>query len=103
MDIVGPAAWGGRGQGGTFRGDRNSNPLKYESIVAVSEFAGGRLSQVRLYPTDLGHDERMAHRGVPRLASPKVARRVLNRLRKLSEPFGTTIDIEDGVGIIRLQ
>ena len=103
MDIVGPAAWGGRGQGGTFRGDRNSNPLKYESIVAVSEFAGGRLSQVRLYPTDLGHDERMAHRGVPRLASPEVARRVLDRLRKLSEPFGTTIDIEDGVGIIRLQ
>ena len=103
MDIVGPAAWGGRGQGGTFRGDRNSNPLKYESIVAVSEFAGGRLFQVRLYPTDLGHDERMAHRGVPRLASPEVARRVLDRLRKLSEPFGTTIDIEDGVGIIRLQ
>ena len=103
MDIVGPAAWGGRGQGGTFRGDRNSNALKYESIVAVSEFAGGRLSQVRLYPTDLGHGERMAHRGVPRLASPEVARRVLDRLRKLSEPFGTTIDIEDGVGIIRLQ
>lgn len=103
MDIVGPAAWGGRGQGGTFRGDRNSNPLKYESIVAVSEFAGGRLSQVRLYPTDLGHSERMARRGVPRLASPEVARRVLDRLRKLSEPFGTTIDIEDGVGIIRLR
>ena len=103
MDIVGPAGWGGRGQGGTFRGDRNSNPLKYESIVAVSEFAGGRLSQVRLYPTDLGHGERMARRGVPRLASPEVARRVLDRLRKLSEPFGTTIDIEDGVGIIRLQ
>ena len=101
MDIVGPAAWGGRGQGGTFRGDRNSNPLKYEGIIAVSEFAGGRLSEVRLHPTDLGHAERMAHRGVPRLAAPEVARRVLERLRRLSAPLGTNIEIEEGIGIIR--
>ena len=103
MDIVGPAAWGGRGQGGTFRGERNSNPLKYESIIAVSEFAGGRLTEVRLHPTDLGHAERMAQRGVPRLASREVGRRVLERLRQLSEPFGTTIEIEGGVGVIRLE
>lgn len=103
MDIVGPAAWGGRGQGGTFRGGRNSNPLKYESIVAVSEFAGGRLKEVRLYPTDLGHAARMAHRGVPRLASPEVADRVLERLQKLSEPYGTMIEVDGHVGVIRLR
>ena len=103
MDIVGPAAWGGSGQGGTFRGGRNSNPLKYESIIAVSEFAGGELAEVRLYPTDLGEKERMAHRGVPRLASPEVAKRTLGRLQKLSEPFGTTITIDGNVGVIRVR
>ena len=103
MDIVGPAAWGGRGQGGTSRGGTNSNPLKYESVVAVSEFANGQLAEVRLYPTDLGQDARMAHRGVPRLASSDVAQRTLSRLQKLSEPFGTTIAIEGDVGIIRVR
>ena len=43
----------------------------------------------------------MAHRGVPRIAPPEVAQRILTRLQKLSAPFGTTITIENGVGIIR--
>jgi poly-gamma-glutamate synthesis protein (capsule biosynthesis protein) len=31
-----------------------------------------------------------------------VARRILERLQRLSAPYGTTIAIEGGVGVIRL-
>lgn len=77
-------------------------PAKYESIVAVSEFSGDRLVEVRLYPVELRYDsERLAHRGIPETASPETGRRILERLRELSAPLGTTIVIEDGVGVIR--
>ena len=97
MDIVGLSGLGGVG-----RGEENSPPIKYESIVAVSRFDKGQLAEVRLYPVQLTDDGvRMAHRGVPRLASPATAQRILTRLQKLSQPFGTTIAIEGNIGVIR--
>lgn len=85
------------------RGDVNSDPTKYESVVAVNRFEGGVLAEVRLHPVTLGYAARMAHRGVPRAASPEDARRILERLQALSAPYGTTLAIQDGVGVIRLQ
>jgi poly-gamma-glutamate synthesis protein (capsule biosynthesis protein) len=43
----------------------------------------------------------MAHRGVPRLAGPEAARRILTRLQRLSAPLGTTIAIDGAIGVIR--
>jgi poly-gamma-glutamate synthesis protein (capsule biosynthesis protein) len=76
-------------------------PVKYESIIAVSEFEDGKLSEVRLHPIELTYEVRMAQRGLPRIASPEAAQRILTRLQELSEPLGTTIRIEGGVGYIR--
>ncbi|MDZ4373802.1 MAG: CapA family protein [Phenylobacterium sp.] len=85
------------------RGDVNSDPAKYESVVAVNRFEGGSLAEVRLHPVTLGAQMRMAHRGVPRAASAADARRILARLQALSAPYGTTIAIEDNIGVIRLR
>lgn len=77
-------------------------PAKYESVVAVNEFSGDRLVEVRLYPVELRYDsERMARRGIPETAPPATARRILERLKELSEPLGTTVTIEGNVGYIR--
>ena len=84
------------------RGGLNSPPIKYESIVAVSEFQGGQLSEVHLHPIELTYDVRMAHRGLPRLASSETGQRILRRLQRLSEPLGTTIEIEGDHGVIRV-
>jgi poly-gamma-glutamate synthesis protein (capsule biosynthesis protein) len=95
MDVIGLA---GLGRG---RGDENSPPIKYESIIALSRFQGGQLAEVKLQPIELTDDVRMANRGIPRLASPQAAQRILTRLQKLSAPLGTTITIENNVGYIR--
>lgn len=77
-------------------------PVKYESIIAVNEFENGQLSEARLYPVELGYDSnRMAHRGIPRLADDATSRRILERLQELSAPYGTSISIRGNVGFIR--
>ena len=84
------------------RGERSfSDPRLYESVIAISRYEGGRVAEIRLYPIDLGATEQGAGRGVPRMADAAFGRRILERLQRLSEPFGTTITIEKGIGIIR--
>ncbi|HEV2388626.1 MAG TPA: CapA family protein [Candidatus Acidoferrales bacterium] len=75
----------------------------YTSVIAVSTYERGQVSEIHLYPIDLGIDRRWNQRGVPRLASPDVARSILERLADLSKPFGTAIEIQGSVGLIRVQ
>ncbi|PDT34700.1 MULTISPECIES: CapA family protein [Sinorhizobium] len=87
-----------------FEGDGGfTNPVYYESIIAISRFEQNRLSELRLIPVELGYSGRFANRGVPRPATPPQAQAILGRLQRLSEPFGTEIEIENDVGIIRLR
>jgi poly-gamma-glutamate synthesis protein (capsule biosynthesis protein) len=86
------AMWNGR----TFGGD-----VWYQSVVTTSRFEKGGVAEIRLQPIDLSYSARGADRGVPRLASPEVSRTILERLQRLSKPFGTSIAIEQGVGVIR--
>ena len=76
-------------------------PINYESAIAVSKFDKGRLQEVRVYPIWARHDGPLSRRGVPMTAPPDIAQRILQRLQKLSEPFGTRIEVEGNVGVIR--
>ncbi|MET3757184.1 poly-gamma-glutamate synthesis protein (capsule biosynthesis protein) [Rhizobium binae] len=78
-----------------------SDPIFYESVIALSRFENNRLAELQLHPIELGHSCRFANRGVPRLAVGEQARRILDRLQELSKPFGTEITIKDGLGIIK--
>jgi poly-gamma-glutamate synthesis protein (capsule biosynthesis protein) len=73
----------------------------FQTVIAVTRYAGGRASEVRLYPIDLGYGEPLTRSGIPHPASPEVARAILERLQRISKPFGTEIAIEAGVGVIR--
>lgn len=100
MDVIGLA-----GQGGPERsvGPPDAEfPAKFESIIAISEFAGGNLKEVRLHPIETRYDaEKLALRGIPRIAPPDTAQRILRRLQELSAPLGTTISIQGNIGVIR--
>lgn len=80
-----------------------SNQVFYESMIPVSRFERNQLVELRVYPIELGHTKRFANRGGPRLAPAPQGKAILERLQKLSKPFGTVISIESGVGVISLQ
>ena len=78
------------------------DPIWYESVIAESRFEGGQVAEIRLYPVELGYELRGANRGQPRMARPEAAGKILESLRRLAEPYGTEVRIENGVGVIRL-
>jgi poly-gamma-glutamate capsule biosynthesis protein CapA/YwtB (metallophosphatase superfamily) len=73
----------------------------YDSAVSVTEFKGGKPSVVRIYPITTIVD-RPAAFGGSKIATGADAKRVLERIQKESEPFGTEIKIENDVGVIRI-
>jgi hypothetical protein len=74
-----------------------------ESIIASSHFENGRLTEVRIYPVDLGQTPRPGSQvGIPRRPTPEVAKKILDEVIEYSKPFGTKIVVENGVGIIRI-
>lgn len=78
-----------------------ANPFQYQSVAATMTFGSCGVSRIELTPLDLHQDWRMADRGVPTLASPAMARTIIDRLRKLSLPYGTNILFDGKTGTIR--
>jgi poly-gamma-glutamate synthesis protein (capsule biosynthesis protein) len=80
------------------------DPATQEGILTTTQFENGKLTEVRLYPVDLGGSRRPISRmGIPTVPSADDARRILKSLQDYSKPFGTTIAIEDNVGVIRIH
>ncbi len=73
-----------------------------ESLVAVSRYEDGQLTEVRLHPIELGYDGPDSRLGIPRVASAAIGGPILERVRRLSLDLGTTIEIEGNVGVIRV-
>jgi poly-gamma-glutamate capsule biosynthesis protein CapA/YwtB (metallophosphatase superfamily) len=80
-----------------------ADPLYWESVVARVTFRGGHPAEVRLTPITLGFGRSRWQRGRPESAEPETSARILGRLQKLSQPFGTKIEVQDGRGIITIE
>lgn len=79
------------------------NPAKwYDGVVVKTDYEGGKVRQLRLYPLDLGNTFDLKRRGIPHLASAENARRILEDIRAYSARFGTKITIEGSTGIVRI-
>src|SRR5262249_12260856 len=72
----------------------------FDSAVAVSEFQGGVVSRIVIYPRTIETAPGPTH-GLPRVASHADALRILGRMRDASVQFGTRMTIEDDLGIVR--
>ena len=90
----------GRSGGGTraFAGD----PVFWQSVVAVCNYARGELREILLYPIDMGYGRPIPQRGRPLLAEGPMAQQTLTWLQEVSRPYGTEITIQGDVGVIRL-
>jgi hypothetical protein len=78
-----------------------SSPVWYESVIAVPTFRGTQVTELKLYPIELGHKAPRSQRGTPRIADQTTSRTIIERLTKLSSAFGTTIRFENGLGTWR--
>lgn len=74
----------------------------WESVLPVCRFEEGSLEEVRLLPVDLQRELPRPRRGRPVRAAGAVANRILDRLADLSAPYGTEVDIDAGIGRLRL-
>ena len=74
----------------------------HESVVARVVFRNRRPVQVILTPVTLSAGAERADRGIPRLSDPEMAKLILEKLQKLSEPYGTKIEVNNGIGTINI-
>jgi poly-gamma-glutamate capsule biosynthesis protein CapA/YwtB (metallophosphatase superfamily) len=72
-----------------------------ESLLIEGKYDGGKLVQLNVYPVDLGPTRVGSRLGIPELAKGEVANRILEQVREFSKPFGTKVEIEKGIGVIR--
>ena len=87
----------------------------WSSAIAIIEMKGREMTGMTLHPVEMGRDvtlEATIRRGTgsgthpltegrPIMADKENGYRVLERLQRLSAEFGTRIDIQDGVGVVK--
>ena len=84
-------------------------PANQRAYVARVMYEDGILTEIRIYPVDLGGDGRPWSRtDVPMKPEPPLAREILSQVQEYSSPFGTNISIEDDpaygpIGVIRVE
>jgi len=69
--------------------------------VAVCDFDGPDVTEIRLYPIQLGAPQARSQRGRPMLAEPEAGERTIEQIAVLSAKYGTTVTSRDGIGVIR--
>ena len=86
-------------------GGRKGHPAHrgfWENVAVKCAFSKGALAELRVYPVDMGFGRPRPQRGRPVLAGGAVAKRILDRMARLSKTFGTEIRVEKNVGVVRL-
>ena len=75
----------------------------WEAVVAVPRFRDRQLVELALHPIDLGFQRPRQVRGRPLFANEELGRKIIGDLQRLSEPFGTEIEIRRGIGYVQLD
>ncbi len=73
----------------------------WQSVIAECRFESRKLDRITLHPIDMGHGKPRSQRGRPVLAEGRVMRTALDRIKRLSKPFGVDVKIKNGVGIVK--
>ena len=73
--------------------------VMYEAIIPYWEAEDGKLTKLTLLPIELNFGAPRSQSGWPR---PKYDAGILERLAQMSAPYGTSIRIENGLGIVEL-
>jgi poly-gamma-glutamate capsule biosynthesis protein CapA/YwtB (metallophosphatase superfamily) len=74
----------------------------WESVVPFMTFQNNEVTEIKLYPIELGWKDPRHYRGVPGLAVTKEGEEIIARLGELSKPYKTAISFRDGLGYVHL-
>jgi poly-gamma-glutamate capsule biosynthesis protein CapA/YwtB (metallophosphatase superfamily) len=77
-----------------------ADPYIWESVIAMPRFTGRQLTELKLYPITLGFKKPRTQRGWPMFAGPDLSRKIIDDVTRLSAPFGTKVELRDGIGIV---
>lgn len=72
----------------------------WQTVVPICRFDKGELDRVECHPVSLAFDADRPERGWPRAADDEEGARILSRVADRSEPYGTDLRIEDGLGVV---
>lgn len=100
MDAV-AADWMLARSGGETRGFP-VDPLMWRTVIAIVRWEDWTVREVRLYPVVSGAGTSWGQRGRPMLADPVEGAKILANLQARSQAFGTRVEIEDNMGVVRL-
>ncbi|UHQ98575.1 CapA family protein (plasmid) [Natrinema zhouii] len=80
-----------------------ANAAFWQSVVPVCEFSvESGLERIEFHPITLQQKQPRPQRGIPVLAEGEEAATILDQLVELSAAFDTSIDVDEGVGVISL-
>ena len=69
----------------------------YKGLMPLLEFEGGRLVSVKIRPVELNFLSHKAAKGLPQLADAAVTEDIYQTLCRLSAPYGTDLQLQDGL------
>jgi poly-gamma-glutamate capsule biosynthesis protein CapA/YwtB (metallophosphatase superfamily) len=79
-----------------------SKPEYWRTVLPVCQFGKDGLQRIECHPLSLGYEQERPDRGMPRPAEGDEVSAILENLAALSEPYGTEISIENGVGVVEV-
>ena len=74
-------------------------PRIWNAVLPSWTMEDGKITQIKLYPVSLGQELPRSQKGRPVLSYDE---KWLEYLAELSRPYGTQIEIQDGVGYVKL-
>ena len=80
-----------------FNSSEFADPRYFDSVLAELTYRDGSAA-MRLLPIDLRYGTPLTESGTPRRAESSIAQAILECLDVLSRPFGTIVEIRDGIG-----
>ena len=86
-------------------GDTKGHPASpgfWENIIVFCRFKNRKPFEILIYPIDQGFGRPRAQRGRPVLAQKEISKKILERMKRLSERYGTKLTIEKNIGRISL-
>ena len=75
---------------------------RWISILPAMEFENDKLTELKIYPIEIGREKPRSQRGRPMIAKNNLATKILEIIGERSHPYGTEISVKENVGYVEV-